>query len=377
MDLICFSHLRWDFVFQRPQHLLSRSAKTFRTFYIEEPVFSLNGSGLHVNEVSRDLYTITPFLPEGLQETEMIQQQHTLLAGFWMEYNIQDYIAWFYTPMALPIMEGLPQPVTVVYDCMDELSGFKFAPPEMHQREQQLIERADIVFTGGNSLYEAKKHRHQNIHVFPSSIDKQHFAKARNMHTPPPEQANLTGPCVGFFGVIDERMDIDLLNAIAFKRPDWNLILIGPVVKIDPEILPRLTNIHYIGSKDYSVLPEYLSGWDVALIPFALNDSTEFISPTKTPEYLAGGVPVVSTAIRDVVNPYENKGLVCIGRGKDDFIKGIEDSLSLKKSSEWLQSVDDFLQNVSWDDTWTKMLYQLNEVLFHQKTHSKQQKSYV
>jgi len=377
MDIICFSHLRWDFVFQRPQHLLCRCAKTFRTFYIEEPIFSRDRTGLQVKQASQDLFTVTPLLIEGLQDAEMIKLQQALLADLWTTYKIKDYAAWFYTPMALPIIESLPQPIMIVYDCMDELSGFKFAPPEIHERELQLMERADVVFTGGHSLYQAKKHQHHNIHSFPSSIDKQHFGKARSVNQQPPEQADLGGPCIGFFGVIDERMDIELLRAIAVKRPDWNLILIGPIVKIDPETLPLLPNIHYIGPKDYNALPEYLGGWDVALIPFALNDSTEFISPTKTPEYLAGGVPVVSTAIRDVVNPYEIKGLVYIGRSEDDFIKGINKSLSLKNSKEWLRSVDDFLQNVSWDDTWTQMVQQLNKILMQQRLQAKQQKSYV
>lgn len=373
MDLLCFSHLRWNFVFQRPQHLLTRFATTFRTFYIEEPVFTDDTPKLQIENTGQNLYIVTPFLPHGLSEPEILEYQQTLVLKLWPKYNIKNYIAWFYTPMALPLMDGLPQPAKIVYDCMDELSNFKFAPPEMHTREKELMELADVVFTGGHSLYEAKKHLHHNIHAFPSSIDKKHFAKARNVITEPP----LKGPCIGFFGVIDERMDIDLLNTIATRRPDWNLMLIGPVVKIDPESLPQLPNIHYLGAKDYDELPAYLGGWDVALIPFALNESTQFISPTKTPEYLAGGVPVVSTAIRDIINPYERKGLVYIGKDEEDFIKGIELSLTLKKSPVWVKTVDLFLKDISWDNTWEKMLQQVNKLLVPKPSLAKRLESQV
>lgn len=377
MDLICFSHLRWNFVFQRPQHLMTRCAKTFRTFYVEEPVFTTEPAQLQINEVSINLYTVTPLLPQGLTEPDIIALQQSLLADLWSDKNIRQYVAWLYTPMALPLLEGMPKPAALVYDCMDELSCFKFAPPELRERERQLMEQADVVFTGGHSLYEAKKHRHDNIFAFPSSIDKAHFSKARNTAQQPPEQLALNGPLIGFFGVIDERMDLELLRSIATQQPDWNLIIIGPVVKIDSNTLPQLPNIHYLGSKDYASLPEYLGGWDVALIPFALNESTKFISPTKTPEYLAGGVPVVATAIRDVVDPYEREALVYIGRNVDEFIKGIALSLGLKSSSEWLWTVDNFLKNESWDNTWTKMLYQLNKILVTQPSPVKYHKSLV
>lgn len=377
MDLLCFSHLRWKFVFQRPQHLLSRCAKTFRTFYIEEPVFSADEAELQVEKISFNLYIVTPLLPTGLAEAEIVQKQQELLADLRATYNIESYMAWFYTPMALPLLDGMPKPASVIYDCMDELSGFNFAPPEVQAREAQLLQIADVVFTGGQSLFEAKKHLHRNIHAFPSSIDKEHFTKARAITAQPPEQYHMQGPRIGFFGVIDERMDIGLLREIATRRPDWNLILIGPVVKIDPEILPRLPNIHYLGSKSYEQLPDYLGGWDVALLPFALNESTRFISPTKTPEYLAGGVPVVSTPIPDVIDPYGSSCLVYIGKDTEHFIDGIASSIGLKESTEWINAVDSFLKDVSWDNTWDNMLYQLKKVLNTQSSLTKQYKSLV
>jgi UDP-galactopyranose mutase len=197
---------------------------------------------------------------------------------------------------------------------------------------------------------------HHNIHAFPSSIDKSHFSKARNITSEPADQAAIPHPRIGFFGVIDERMNIDLLHKVATLKPDWQLVLIGPVVKIDPASLPSAPNIHYLGSRSYDELPAYLSGWDAATIPFALNESTQFISPTKTPEYLAGGVPVVSTSIQDVVNPYADEELVFIADTPEDFVVGIECSFNLRNDPQWIKEVDEFLSNTSWDITWNDMM---------------------
>jgi UDP-galactopyranose mutase len=239
---------------------------------------------------------------------------------------------------------------------MDELSAFKFAPARLKQMEQNLLSRADIVFTGGISLYEAKKNRHINIHAFPSSIDFAHFSKARNGIAEPLDQISIPGPRFGFFGVIDERFDIELLRDAAIQKPEWQFIIIGPVVKIDPETLPRTSNIHYLGGRTYKELPAYLKGWDVAMIPFQLNESTRYISPTKTPEYLAAGKPVISTAIRDVVNPYGDENLVHIVNNVNEFVAAGEEILRTKDSSEkWLTRVDTFLKGNSWDQTYLSM----------------------
>jgi glycosyltransferase involved in cell wall biosynthesis len=182
----------------------------------------------------------------------------------------------------------------------------------------------------------------------------------------------IPNPRIGFFGVIDERMDLDLLQTISAEKPDWQFILIGPVVKIDPSTLPMAPNIHYLGGKSYEELPTYLAGWDVAMMPFAINDSTRFISPTKTPEYLAGGKPVVSTPIRDVVSPYGEKGLVYIANTASEFIKGIEQELTMENKQGWLKAVDTFLETNSWDNTVERMLYHINT-----KIEAKQQNNLI
>jgi glycosyltransferase involved in cell wall biosynthesis len=235
---------------------------------------------------------------------------------------------------------------------MDELSAFRGASAELLALEQRLFARTDLVFTGGMSLYEAKRNRHHSVHAFPSSIDFDHFAKARHASgAEPQDQARIPRPRLGFFGVIDERMDIDLVGAVADLRPNWHFVMIGPVVKIEPETLPRRPNIHWIGGKSYQDLPRYLAGWDVGFMPFALNEATRFISPTKTPEFLAGGIPVVSTPITDVVRPYGEKGLVEIARTAPEVVEKAETLLARPREA-WLQRVDRHLSAGSWDKTW-------------------------
>jgi len=353
-DLVCFSHLRWDFVFQRPQHLLSRCAKTRRVFYVEEPHFGADEPKLEVRVDGNNVHVVVMHLPDGLTEEEAVSCQRVLLQSLFTTHNVQEYVQWFYTPMALPLADALPPPLSCLYDCMDELSAFKGAPPALCERERELLRRANVVFTGGQALYEAKRHLHPNIHAFPSSVDREHFGKARQNLPDPADQAGIPHPRLGFFGVIDERMDLALVEQVALLRPDWHLVMVGPVVKIDEGDLPRLPNIHYLGGKSYAELPNYVSGWDVALMPFAKNDATRFISPTKTPEYLAAGKPVVSTSIRDVVRPYSVQGLAHIADTPSDFVAACESCLR-EPHDRWLRRVDAFLARLSWDRTWAAM----------------------
>jgi glycosyltransferase involved in cell wall biosynthesis len=359
MDIICYSHLRWNFVYQRPQHLFGRFAKQFRVFFIEEPVFGSEKPFIENNLSREGVWVVVPHLPDGMKETEAVQAQRDLLQEFFAFYRISRYIFWYTTPMALPITDSF-SPILTVYDCMDELSAFKNPPPRLKELESKLFKKADLVFTGGHTLYEAKKGQHPCIYPFPSSIDKKHFEKSRAITLEPADQFVIPTPRIGFFGVIDERMDLDLLETIARERPEWNFVIIGPVVKIDPSTLPVLPNIHYLGSKSYEELPTYLAGWDVAMMPFAINESTKFISPTKTPEYLAGGKPVVSTPIKDVVTPYGDNGLVYIAGSAEEFIKGIDQELNMPDKDKWLKAVDAFLEKNSWEKTVEKMLYHIN-----------------
>jgi glycosyltransferase involved in cell wall biosynthesis len=352
VDLVCFSHLRWDFVFQRPQHLMTRFAQRQRVFFVEEPQFRPGSAELRVELRSPAISVVTPLLPADEPATNA-PILRALLVDFFRDNQIKSPIAWYYSPMFLEWTSNLAASI-VVYDCMDELSAFKNAHPRMKTREEELLALADVVFTGGHSLYEAKKAQHSNMYPFPSSIDVAHFAQARRIQQEPADQASIPSPKIGFCGVIDERLDLELLEGVARARPDWNLVLIGPVVKIDHSSLPCLPNIHYLGAKNYTDLPAYLSGWTVAILPFALNESTRFISPTKTPEYLAAGRPVVSTPIEDVVRTYGKSGLAHIAQGTAAFVDAIDRAFS-EDTSIRLRKVDESLSQTSWSRTWGRM----------------------
>ena len=349
--LICFSHLRWNFVYQRPQHLLSRCAKERRVFYVEEPIFDAPTPRLAIDEHD-GVHVVVPHLPEA-DEAQVSAMLRHLLDALLQRFAIVDYAAWFYTPMAVPWTSHL-RPRATVYDCMDELTAFAGAPVSLRDNEQELLSIADVVFTGGQTLYEHKRHCHSNVHAFPSSVDVAHFAAARKKQHDPDDQAGIPHPRLGFFGVIDERLDIDLLGRVAALRPDWHLVVIGPIAKIDPASLPVASNIHYLGAKKYEELPSYLAGWDVALLPFARNEATRFISPTKTPEYLAAGKPVVSTSIRDVVRPYGQLGLVRIADEVPAFIRACTAAMH-ENATQRVTEADAFLRQTSWDGTWTRI----------------------
>lgn len=356
LDLVCFSHLRWNFVYQRPQHLMSRSARERRVFFIEEPEGSAAPAHIEMEKDQSGLIVVKPYLPLGLNGEETNAAMQKLVDQFFAE-EINDFILWYYTPMALDYSRHL-KPALTIYDCMDQLSMFKGAPAKLQELEPELLTRADLIFTGGQTLYENKRNGHNNVYLFPSSIDAPHFEQARKKLADPADQVEIPHPRLGYFGVIDERMDLELLGELARARPDWHLVMLGPVVKIDPESLPKPPNIQYLGMKTYDQLPKYLANWDITLLPFALNDSTRFISPTKIPEYLAGGKPVVSTPIRDVINPYGVQNLVSIAASAGEFEEAIENILQLKKEDtvRWLSRVDQQLSQNSWDYTWKKMM---------------------
>ena len=352
-DLVCLSHLRWDFVTQRPQHLLTRCAKSHRVYFVEEPVFDADKAFLHVSDRIDGVKVVVPHLTEALSDTVINTTIETLLTAYLAENSVSEYVLWYYTPMAIGFTRSLT-PVAVIYDCMDELSAFDGANPELRKRESELFEHADLVFTGGQSLYEAKKNQHAHVHAFPSSVEVEHFEEARSISVDPEDQSTISHPRLGFFGVVDERFDLELLRGASRLRPDWHWIVLGPVVKIDPAALPQGPNIHYLGGKSYTDLPRYIAGWDVALLLFAHNDSTRFISPTKTPEYLAAGKPVVSTSIKDVVRPYGDMGLVRIADTPVDFVAACDAALH-EDASDRVEKADVFLSTMSWDITWARM----------------------
>ena len=353
--LICFSHLRWDFVYQRPQHLLTRAAQSYRVIYVEEPVFSdAETPRIVASDRAEGVRVATPHLPRTIKPDAIDPALRRLVDDLLLDEKGRLY-TWYYTPMALQSTRHLRAAVCI-YDNMDELSAFNGASPLLLGLEEELLGRATIVFTGGRALFEAKKHRHANIHAFPSSIDFNHFARATRLGTcDPDDQSAIAHPRIGFFGVIDERMDLELVARSAACRPDWQFVMIGPIAKIDSTALPQSANIHWLGQKAYSDLPAYLAGWDLGFMPFALNESTRFISPTKTPEFLAAGLRVVSTAVPDVVQPYGTAGLVEIVASSEQFILQAERLLRCSADKSWKKEAARFLSTNSWDLTWVRM----------------------
>lgn len=363
--LVVFSHLRWDFVYQRPQHLLSRLARNRPVLFVEEPVRDPAGEPRW--DFSEPTPGVTVCRPRTPEPTPGFSAMQTPLLAPLVRQLAADraaggYDLWFYTPMAWPLAAGLTPRVTV-YDCMDELSAFKNAPPQLLALERDLLAAADVVFTGGPSLYRAKRDRHPNAHCFPSSVDAIHFGKAAGGggSADPADQEHIPRPRFGYFGVIDERFDIDLLRDAAAARPDWQFVLVGPVVKIDPAALPRAANIHYLGGKAYAHLPAYLGGWDVALLPFARNEATRFISPTKTLEYMAAGKPIVSTPITDVAEPYGH----CVGLADTaaEFVAACERALAESPDARTLRRARyaQVLSQTSWDRTAAAMAERIEE----------------
>ena len=334
---------------------MTRLARSTPVLFWEEPIYGEGSPWLDMREGAAGVTVATPHLPSGMSAAAEEAALRTLLNGS-IGHAAGRLVRWYYTPMMLPFSSHLAASCTV-YDCMDELANFRFAPPELITLEQRLFGMADLVFTGGYSLYEAKRANHRAVHPFPSSVDVAHFATARTIAARGADGGKPSRPRLGFYGVIDERMDLALIAALADARPEWEIEMVGPVVKIDPASLPQRDNIVYPGSKRYEELPRSVAGWDVALMPFAINAATRFISPTKTPEYLAAGLPVVSTPITDVIRHYGAIEGVLVADGPQAFIAACEEALALRRSGDgWRAEADALLAEQSWDQVAARML---------------------
>jgi len=356
--LIVFSHLRWNFVFQRPQHLLSRLARHYHVVFVEEPIRTDAPAFLERTTPLPGVEVVRPHTPvdAGGFHDDQLSVLKPLLADYLASQHIDDYLVWFYTPMALPLLTDLA-PRAIVYDCMDELSAFKDAPRQMRQRETALLKSAQLVLTGGPSLYESKRALHPNVMCLPSAVDADHYANAvavtrvEAMRRAAALQGTIAAPRLGFFGVIDERLDLGLVAELADADPAWQIVMVGPVVKIDPASLPRRANIHWLGQQPYELLPQLVAGWDVCLMPFALNEATRFISPTKTLEYMAAGKPIVSTGINDVKSMFSD--VVRIADDANGFVEGCRAALDEKgpRRTERLADMQACVWRYSWSET--------------------------
>ncbi len=349
MDIVALSHLRWDFVFQRPQHLLSRAARVHRVLFVEEPIDG-DEFGFDAREVLPNVTVLVPRVPVSMPPSHVesslgVELRHRVAA--WAQDQL---VVWHYSVMAEPLSRHL-DPAVVVFDCMDELSAFRDAPPELMARERELIARADLVFTGGHSLWEAKRDLHPSVHAFPSSVDVPHFAAARREQPEPSALRGIGRPRLIYAGVIDERIDLSLLARLA-RADIGDVVLVGPIAKIDPADVPGDRRLHQLGMRPYTELPSLFSHADVGLMPFAMNAATRFISPTKTPEYLAAGLPVVSTPVADVIRAYGDLPSVRIAAEPDAFVAACEEALATRGADP---AADERLAGMSWDATWSAM----------------------
>jgi glycosyltransferase involved in cell wall biosynthesis len=309
-------HLRWDGVWQRPHHLLTRLARRVPVIVVEEP----HAAHEDRDEVRRfgELSVIRPLRRRGWGEPLIDAQA---LASARALAGARRCGAWLYTPMMSEIVETFAAS-PVVYDAMDDLANFDFAPAGMREREAALLERADAVFAGGRTLYENRRAYGPKVRCHPSGVELERFAADAGPH---PLAAMLAGPVFAYVGVIDERLDYHLIAALADAFPAGHVILAGPVVKVDPARLPQRPNVHYTGRLPYDSLPSLLAGVDVALMPFAINRATASISPTKTLEYFAARTPVVSTPVADVVAAYD--GIAYIAAGGAAFVAAVREAL--------------------------------------------------
>lgn len=360
--IVVHCHLRWDGVWQRPQQILSRLAQRRRILFVEEPIFLRPGEKpfLHVREAN-GVTIAQPHTPPQPQHLPSVSDENKaiirdLVAPLIREQGYEGAVRWHYAPMAIYLAD-LTQSPTVVYDCMDELSAFKGAPPELVACERELMNQADVMFTGGLSMWLNKKQHHENCHRFDSGVDVEHFAQATQADTEIPEDArHLPHPVIGYYGVIDERMDYDAIRALSAAFPEGTILLVGPITKVDPAELPKADNIVYAGQRSYNDLPRYLKAFDVALVPFADNPATKFLSPTKTLEYFAGHKPVVSSPVKDVVENYAD--IVRIARSPEEYVAAVKAALNEDNSERARLGLER-----AQEKTWDAIVAQMEELL--------------
>ncbi len=345
-DMIVFCHLRWDFVYQRPQHLISRLSKDFRILVVEEPICKADHQDLEGFAVSDSIHILRPSM-DNLADLGAFLKKILKTKVF--------QVGWFYSAAFVEILNELDFGV-IVYDCMDELALFKGASPQLIEQERYLLSAADVVFTGGKSLFEAKREKHHNVYCFPSSVDRAHFEIMDPTQELPEDIRSIPKPILGYYGVIDERIDLDLVEMSALKLPDVSFVMIGPICKIDEADLPKAPNIFYLGMKTYDELPIYLNAFDSAMMPFALNDSTKFIRPTKTLEYMCAEKPIISTKIKDVVRDYSD--CVSLVENEDDVYSAVK-----HPKENYKNAYRQILEQTSWDITASKMSQIIKEIV--------------
>lgn len=355
-DVLCLSHLRWNFLVQRPSHLMSRCARSRRVFFVEEPMFDGGPARLEVEDTPQGPVVVIPHFSRAAEREAVQAQLPLLLERLLQRRSIHRYALWYTTPAAVPWARQL-SPRLAVYDCLDEparLGHPELSPEALEELELELLTRVDLVFTASQALAEARRRLHPNVHALPSCVDAAHFARARNLREDPPDQAPIPRPRLGAFGAFDRRCDLGLVAGLAARLPQWQLVMVGPQGDRSPGELPRAKNLHWLGSKGHAVLPRYFAGWDAAMLPLACGAEGRFDGRTGAAELLAAGQAVVSTPHPDVVEPWGNRGLVKLASDPEGFAAALE---AVRREDPKIRRgrADAFLARAGWDFTWERM----------------------
>jgi glycosyltransferase involved in cell wall biosynthesis len=374
-SIIVHCHLCWDWVWQRPQQFLSRLSHRHKILFVEmvapDPQLASPFARFYTPESCPNVTVLRIQFPSWCwHDGSFVDGERRRLVKSFLEGpmagEFQQPVQWFYDPMAVPAFAGQMNETVTVYDCMDELSNFRCAPPEIREREKELLELADVVFAGGRKLHAAKRLQNDNCHFYGCGVDAAHFGKAREPGIAvPADLRSLQKPVLGYFGVIDERMDYELIAKLADANPRWSIALVGPVLKVDAAVLPQRHNLHWLGQKAYADLPSYCKGFDVCLMPFAINEATEFINPTKSLEYMATGRPIVSSAVPDVVTNFGS--VVKVANNHNEFISACKAACQQPDD----QSIERGLRMVaenSWEHIVSKLEGHVVEALLKKQT---------
>ena len=364
-------------LWQRPQQIAVRLAKSYSILYFwpryASDLARRRGnsqqvepeSALSVRLVSPLLLPFERAIPAACR-TNLGTVKSIISHRLWAEGFATAPILWFYAPRFAPLLDSLEHSA-VVYDIMDEHSAFSFARRDMRELEARLLRDADLVFAGTNTLAERKREFAPQVRYLPCGVEFEHFsaAAAKNLHVPP-VLSGVSGPVIGYFGAVDDRLDFDMLLAAAMRHPDWTILLAGPwlATKSRAEVQSQ-PNILMPGLVPYAELPAYLARFDVAVLPFVLNELTMHIHPTKVLEYLASRTPVVSTPIPDVVKFYS--GIVKIASTPDEFIAAVENLLNTP-DADAVERGYQMARASSWDALVESMRVDLEKAVGKHKT---------
>jgi glycosyltransferase involved in cell wall biosynthesis len=373
--IIVHCHLCWDWVWQRPQQFVSRLSRRHKILFIEtigpDPQLLTPFARFRTDEQFPNVTLLRLQFPSWRWgDSDFVDCERRRLVKEFLggpaAGQFENPVQWFYDPMAASSFVGHMGEIATVYDCMDELSKFSEAPPEIIGREAGLLAMADVVFTGGRRLYENKRRMNSNCHFYGCGVDVEHFGKASGSETKIPEDiASLPRPVLGYFGVVDERMDYELVAKLADANPNGSVVMVGPALKVDKVPLPRRHNLHWLGQRAYADLPAYAKAFDVCLMPFALNAATEFINPTKALEYMATGRPVVSSAVPDVVRNFGS--VIKVAGDHDEFITSCQRAIKQKDAAA-IESGMRMASENSWESIVTRLEEHLDAALRNKRT---------